>query len=70
MPPIFKALASTTVWILFIIGCLGLIVPTIGWAIKGDLLAPPATILVFMWAAGIVSFILAVCAMKLRHMLE
>lgn len=70
MPTIFKALASITVWILFVIGCLGLVVPTVGWAIKGDLLTPPATILVFMWSAGIASFILAVCAMKLRHMLE
>jgi len=70
MPPVFKALASTVAWILFIIGCLGLVVPTVGWAIRGDLLAPPATILVFMWAAGIGSFILSVCAMKLRQMLE
>jgi len=70
MPPVFKALASTVAWILFIIGCLGLVVPTVGWAIKGDLLAPPATILVFIWSAGIASFILSVCAMKLRKMLE
>jgi len=70
MPPVFKALASITAWVLFIIGCLGIVVPIVGWAVEGELLKPPANILVFMWSVGIASFILSVCAMKLRKMLE
>lgn len=63
MPPVFKALASITVWILFIVGCLVI------------LTALPLPYLDFggNWqrlAVGIASLVLAVVTMKLRKTLE
>ena len=66
MPSIFKALASITVWILFVNGCAALIFVYSGTAhlVGGTLL------IVGVWGTGIVSLILTVVAMKLRQMLE
>ena len=65
MPPIFKALASITVWILFINGCLGLIGSAAARIAMGEAFGP-----ICAWAIGVASLILAVVAMKLRQMLE
>jgi hypothetical protein len=65
MPPIFKALASITVWILFINGCLGLVLSAIARLAGREALGA-----LFAWAISITSLILAVAAMKLRKMLE
>ena len=68
MPPIFKALASITVWILFVNGCLGLIgsaTARIGMIGMEETLGP-----IVAWAIGVASLILAVLSMKLRQMLE
>ena len=73
MPPIFKALTTISAWVLFIVGLLGLVM--------GLIIVPAATPLPLGGTAppiqmyltiglGIVSLILAVCAMKLRQMLE
>ena len=72
MPPIFKALASITVWVLFILGWIGLLGTNIGSAMAGALFGPePPPIQLYLGnAVGIASLILAVCAMKLRQMLE
>ena len=66
MPPIFKALATISVWILFIFGCILLINTIVIGIIEG--LSPLET----MAGGGIamVSLTLSVCAMKLRQMLE
>ena len=65
MPPIFKALASITAWILFVNGCLGLVLSGVA-RLGGEAgLAPPLA-----WGVAIVSLIAAVVAMKLRQMLE
>lgn len=65
MPPIFKALATITAWILFINGCLGIILSGVA-RITGDagLGAPMA------WGVAVISLIASVGAMKLRHMME
>jgi len=69
MPPIFKALASITVWVLFIWGCITILSTTVCYATIGIGSPPPVGI--FMgWGVGTAELILAVCAMKLRQMLE
>ena len=67
MPPIFKALATIAAWILFISGCLGVVLPAVARLIGGEAVALPSLI---AWVIGITSLILSVVAMKLRQMLE
>lgn len=65
MPSIFKALATIVAWILFVNGCLGIILPGIArLAGETGLDAPIA------WGVGVISLIAAVGAMKLRQMME
>ena len=73
MPPIFKALATITVWVLFILGWIGVVFAIVGYI--GTMVwigLPPMELVVIagIFAGGIVCFILSACAMKLRHMLE
>ena len=72
MPPIFKALATITVWVLFILGLLGLVLSNIGAALGGSFFgAEPPPIQVYLAnGLGVAALILSVCAMKLRKMLE
>ena len=69
MPQIFKALASISAWVLFIIG-LG----TLAWSSVeslvryGEEVYPFNTIAWFAW--GTVTLFLSVAAMKLRQMLD
>ena len=72
MPPIFKALASITVWILFIFGLLFLLVGNVGVIMAGELFGTEPPSIQFYLSNGIGSafFILSVVAMKLRQMLE
>lgn len=63
MPPIFKALASITVWILFINGCAGLLHWLIQHIVSGGAC-------IFLLGMGVASLFLSVVAMKLRQMLE
>jgi len=69
MPSIFKALASISVWILFIVGCSWLIDTFIQWAAAGfgteNWQASVAG-----EAIGITAIILSVVAMNLRKNLE
>ena len=70
MPSIFKALASITAWILFVFGCLSLLgglVRTVGAGMLGS---PELALVSAYFGYGILSLILSVVAMKLRHMLE
>ena len=72
MPPIFKALATITAWILYIGGCLGLISRTIVWfkvtgfTGTGTNMAQLAMQFVFIaiWLVG------AVVVMRLRQKME
>jgi len=70
MPPIFKALASIAVWILFISGCITGLVTTLCWAVHVGFLGEPGLSHFMGWGLSTVELILSVCAMKLRQMLE
>ncbi len=70
MPPIFKALATITVWVLFIGGLITLVITTINWAVIVGFIGKPPLAIFMGWGAGTAELILAVCAMKLRQMLE
>ena len=61
MPPVFKTLASIVVWILFVLGCAGLIhfFVTVG---RGEPIVACEVI-------SVACLFLSVCAMKLRQML-
>ena len=65
MPSYFKALATITVWILFISGCVATVAAPISRIVVGETFGALAA-----WAIGVACLILAVCAMKLRKMLE
>ena len=65
MPPIFKALATIVVWILFISGCLATIMPIISRIFRGEVYGS-----LMAWAIGVICLILSVVAMKLRKGLE
>ena len=77
MPPIFKALSSITVWVLFIVGWLGVLAGVAG-AIgisTGLFLVPSAgatvlTVIVAAFGVGVACFILSAYAIKLRQMLK
>ena len=71
MPPVFKALATIIVWVLFISGLLmalsSLVIGTVGgvlWRPEIPLLYP------IVWAVSGMFGILSVVCMKLRQMLE
>ena len=66
MPPIFKALATITVWILFVYGCIGVLFCCGGIAHR----VGGTPLIIGSWIASVLSLILAVVAMKLRKMLE
>ena len=65
MPSYFKTLATITVWILFISGCIATVASPISRIALGEVFGALAA-----WAIGVGCLILSVCAMKLRQMLE
>ena len=67
MPPVFKALVSITVWILFIHGCICLVHSGVIATTSG--IVPPLALQVGA-SVGIGSLILAAVAAKIRQMLE
>jgi len=75
MPPVFKALASITAWVLFISGWLQLLGGAWGYFyscyITGSIgVVAVSTRIIAVWGLGTGSLILSVCAMKLRQMLD
>ena len=75
MPSVFKALATIAAWVLFISGCLQLLGGAGGYFyiyyVTGSVgVLPVSTRILVVWGLGTGSLILAVCAMKLRQMLE
>jgi len=65
MPPIFKALATIAVWILFVFGCLGILGGLVFCFMR---VSSPAALL--HPCIGVGSLILSVVAMQLRKGLE
>jgi len=75
MPPVFRALASIAVWVLFIGGLLQLLgrAVTYGYTCYVSGVGGPIAIssrLLMLWGLGTGSLVLSVCAMKLRQMME
>jgi len=71
MPPIFKALATITAWVLFIFGLVALVGATQGYFRLGPIGETPVpSTMLGSWAVGVASLILSVVAMKLRQVLE
>ena len=67
MPPIFKALISITVWILFVKGCIGILAGTITVSMAG---AVPPLAGVAECGVGVVALVLAAVAAWIRQKLE
>lgn len=72
MPPIFKALATITAWILFVGACLGLISRTIVWLTVTGFIGTGTEMahlaLQFVFIA--IWFVAAVVVMRLRQRME
>ncbi len=69
MPPIFRALATITAWILFIGGCFSFVIATITWATKTDLLEADTAITI-NFLVIVVWFVAGVVVMRLRQKME
>lgn len=70
MPSVFKALASITVWVLFVFGLLALVAGFGRIIAAGAGAASPAVDLMSAYFGfGVASLFLSVVAMKLRQML-
>jgi hypothetical protein len=73
MPPVFKALSTITVWVLFILGWIGVVFAIVGYidtVVPIGLPTMAMAVIAGIFAGGVVCFILSACAMKLRQMLE
>ena len=72
MPPIFKALTTITAWTLFILGWLMLVFVVILMATMPFTpeTLPPWGVFDTAWVLAVVTLILSICAMKLRHSME
>ncbi len=69
MPSIFKALASTTAWILFVSGCLALISRAVVWLDMG-FTSPETSQLAVDFFVVIALFVASVVVMILRQKME
>ena len=71
MPQIFKALASIAGWILFVVGCLAILLPLMHRILVGVFTANVIGIFSSMLSleTGIIALALSVVVMKLRQML-
>jgi Co/Zn/Cd efflux system component len=65
MPRIFKSLATIAAWILFVVGCLGILIPAVTRIVTGEVIGS-----LIAWGIGIVALTLSVVVMKLRQTLE
>ena len=65
MPNIFKVLASITAWILFVGGCIGVLMAMIAWIRSGDI-TEINTELTIDFLVAPVTLVAAVVVMRLR----
>ncbi len=70
MPNIFKALASIAAWILFIGGCLGMLLTSISASINVGIGSPADMAHIVGWGSSGVQITLAVVIMILRKKME
>ena len=70
MPSIFKALASITVWVLFIWGCVAILSTTVCYYVITGTMNPPTLPHYMGWGLGTAQLVLAVVVMRLRQKME
>ena len=70
MPPELKALASITVWILFICGCITLVITTLNWLVLTGFIGIPSRAAFAGWGLATIQLLSSVVAAKLRQMME
>ncbi len=70
MPNIFKALASITAWILFIVGCFALISRVIVWLTETGFTGTDTSQIAMDFLVVIVLFVASVVVMILRQKME
>ncbi len=70
MPPIFKALVTITVWILFVYGCLGILGGIVLCIMSGAGATVSGSAVVLHPSIGVASLILSSVAAWLRRGLE
>jgi len=70
MPPIFKALATITAWILFISACITMFMTTLNWAVLVGFIGRPGPDGWAGWGLAAATFVLAVVVMRLRQKME
>ncbi len=72
MPSVFKALASITVWVLFMFGILALLggFGRILGTSMGVSASPELSTMSAYFGLGVISLALSVVCMKLRHIME
>ncbi len=70
MPQIFKALASITVWILFVSGCLALISRAVVWLTVIGFVGTDTSQLAVDFFVIIALFVASVVVMRLRQKME
>ncbi len=68
--PIFKALASIAAWILFIGGCISILLTTITVTITMGLIGEPSITAYIGWGLGAADLTLATVIMRLRQKME
>jgi hypothetical protein len=70
MPKVFKTLASISVWLLFIDGCILGIMPSLHYFVKVGFLGKPDPLMFVSWGLATAQIFLSVVAAKLRQMME
>ncbi len=70
MPNIFKALASITVWVLFIWGCVAILSATVCYYVNIGVGDPPTPTHIMSWGLGTAQLVLSVVCMRLRKGME
>ena len=70
MPPVFKTLASLTVWLLFIDAWIFAIIPTVNYFVKVGFWGTPDPLFFVSWGLATVQIFLSVVVARLRQMME
>ncbi|MFC1936947.1 hypothetical protein ACFLWY_00135 [Chloroflexota bacterium] len=70
MPDIFKALATVAAWILFVCGCICILVTTINWLVIVGFIGEPGIDAFMGWGLAAVELTLSAVVMILRKKME
>jgi len=70
MPDIFKALTTVAAWILFVGGCISILVTTINWIVIVGFIGTPPIVAFLGWGLGAAELTLSAVVMILRKKME